>query len=138
MKLKEKSQVKIGAVLSYVVVGINIAIGFLYTPILIRQLGQVEYGLYSLVFSFMSYLTILDFGLGNAIIVYTSRFINKKKKEEAHKLNGVLLSIYFIIGLITFILGIVLYFNVERMFSKTMTPYEYNEAKKMIDRKSVV
>lgn len=132
MKIEEKSQIKAGAILSYIIVGINIAIGFFYTPILIRQLGQVEYGLYSLIFSFMSYLTILDFGLGNAIIVYTSKFINKKKKEEEYKLNGILLIVYLIIGLITFILGIILYFNIEKLFSKTMTPYEYGEAKKMI------
>lgn len=129
---KEKSQIKIGAILSYIIVGINIAIGFIYTPILIRQLGQVEYGLYSLIFSFMSYLTILDFGLGNAIIVYTSRFINSKKKEEEYKLNGILVTVYFFIGLVVFILGTILYFNVERIFSRSMTAYEYNEAKKMI------
>ena len=64
---QEKNEIKIGAILSYIIVGINILIGFIYTPILIRTLGQAEYGLYSLVYSFMSYLTILDFGLGNCL-----------------------------------------------------------------------
>lgn len=129
---QEKSQIKIGAILSYVIVGINMLIGFIYTPILIRTLGQAEYGLYSLVYSFMSYLTILDFGLGNAIIVYTSKALAKKNKEEEYKLNGILFIVYTIIGVITLLLGIILYFNVESMFSKTMSIYEYTEAKKMI------
>ena len=132
MEKEPKSQIKIGALLSYIIVGINILIGFIYTPIIIRTLGQAEYGLYSLVYSFMSYLTILDFGLGNAIIVYTSKALAKKDKAEEYKLNGVLFIVYCIIGIITFILGLVLFFNIELLFSKTMSPYEYNEAKKMI------
>lgn len=132
MESKQRSQIKVGALLSYIIVGINILIGFIYTPIIIRTLGQAEYGLYSLVYSFMSYLTILDFGLGNAIIVYTSKAIAKKNKEEEYKLNGILFIVYCIIGLITFILGIILFLNIESVFSKTMSSYEYNEAKKMI------
>lgn len=132
MMKREKSQIKIGAILSYTIVGINILIGFIYTPILIRTLGQAEYGLYSLVYSFMSYLTILDFGLGNAIIVYTSKALVKGKKEEEYKLNGILFIVYTIIGIVTLLLGVILYFNVESMFSKTMSVYEYTEAKKMI------
>ncbi len=132
MSIKEKSQIKIGALLSYIVVGINILIGFIYTPVIIRTLGQAEYGLYSLVYSFMSYLTILDFGLGNAIIVYTSKALARKNKEEEYKLNGVLFIVYCIIGVITFVLGIILLFNIELLFSKTMSVYEYTEAKKMI------
>lgn len=57
------NQRKIGAILSYAIVAVNIITGIFYTPIVIRLLGQVEYGLYSLIYSFMSYFTILDFGL---------------------------------------------------------------------------
>ena len=39
-------------------------IQLLYTPLLIRKLGQGEYGLYSLVYSIIGYLTILDLGFG--------------------------------------------------------------------------
>lgn len=129
---KNNNQIKAGAILSYIIVGINILIGFIYTPILIRMLGQAEYGLYSLVASFMSYLSILDFGLGNAIVVYTAKAIAKKDETEEHKLNGVLFIVYCIIGLLTLLIGIFLYFNVQTMFSKTMTVYEHIEAKKLI------
>lgn len=129
---KTKSEIKIGAILSYIIVGINVLIGFVYTPVLIRTLGQAEYGLYSLVYSFMSYLTILDFGLGNAIVVYTSKALAKKNKEEEHKLNGILFIVYSIIGVIVLILGIILFFNVETMFGKTMSNQEIIEARKMV------
>lgn len=38
---------------------------------MLRMMGQGEYGLYSLVASVVSYLTMLDFGFGNAIVRYT-------------------------------------------------------------------
>ena len=47
--MNESLERKSGAVLSYVVIIINTLIQLLYTPLLIRKLGQSEYGLYSLV-----------------------------------------------------------------------------------------
>ena len=80
------NQRKIGAMLSYFVIGLNMIVGILYTPFLIRKLGQAEYGLYSIVNSVISYLTIMDMGFGNAIIIYTSRYLNQGDKEKQDKL----------------------------------------------------
>ena len=75
-----KNELKLGAILSYMVIGLNMIVAIVYTPILTRSLGQSEYGLYSLVSSIISYLTILDLGFGNAIIIYTTRYRVKKRK----------------------------------------------------------
>ena len=66
------NQLKAGALLSYVSIGLNNIIGLVYTPILLRMLGQNENGLYTLVSSVVAYLTVLDLGFGNAIIRYTA------------------------------------------------------------------
>ena len=75
-------------------------------PIMLRMMGQSEYGLYSLVSSIISYLTILDLGFGNAIIVYISKYRAKNKKEEEYRLNGMFLIIYTIIGMIAGLIGV--------------------------------
>lgn len=62
------NQLKAGAVLNYIIIGLNTAVGLAYTPFMLRCLGQSEYGLYSLVSSVIAYLTLLDFGFGNAIV----------------------------------------------------------------------
>ena len=72
--MNESKQRKVGAILSYVSIIVNTLIQLLYTPLLIRKLGQSEYGLYSLVASIIGYLTIMDLGFGNAIIVYTAKY----------------------------------------------------------------
>ena len=46
--VKEKNQLRIGVLLSYINLGISCIIPFVYTPIMLRILGQSEYGLYSL------------------------------------------------------------------------------------------
>ena len=51
----KKDEIKLGAILSYVIIALNMIIGVAYTPILTSKLGQSEYGLYSLVASVISY-----------------------------------------------------------------------------------
>ena len=69
-----KNERKAGAVLSYISIVLSTLVQLLYTPLLTRMLGQSEYGLYSLVSSIIGYLTVLDLGFGNAIVVYTAKY----------------------------------------------------------------
>jgi len=128
----KKNEIKIGAVLSYIVIGLNMLIGIFYTPYLTRMLGQSEYGLYSLVASVISYLTVLDLGFGNAIIVYTSKYIAKKDKENENKLHGMFFVIYIILGIIAGIIGAVLVLNVEKLFGNSMSIEELAKAKTLM------
>ena len=66
------NELKSGAALNYAVILLNIIVGLLYTPYMLRALGQSEYGMYSLVASVISCLTVLDLGLGNAVVRYTA------------------------------------------------------------------
>lgn len=73
------NQLKAGAFLSYVSIGLNNIVGLLYTPFMLRMMGQSEYGLYSLVASVVAYLTVLDLGFGNAIVRIQQNFVQKEK-----------------------------------------------------------
>lgn len=126
------NQLKLGAILSYVVIAINIIVGIGYTPILIRMLGQSEYGLYSLVYSIITYLTVLDLGFGNAMVLYTAKYRAKNQKEEEYKLYGMFTIIFTIIGAIAAIIGVLMYFNVDTFFGNTMTKTELDRAKIMM------
>lgn len=127
--MNKNKEIKFGAILSYLIIGLNMIIGVLYTPILTSKLGQSEYGLYSLVSSIISYLTVLDFGFGNAIIIYTSKYIANKEKEKEEKLHGMFFIIYCIIGIIAGIIGFILMLNVKTLFGATMTEPELEKAK---------
>ena len=127
-----KNQRKIGAILSYVVIALNMVVGLAYTPFLIRSLGQSEYGLYSIVYTVISYLTVMDMGFGNSIIIYTARYINQGDKEKQDKLHGMFFLIYCVIGVIATLIGIILFFNVDTLFGNSMTLEELSKARIMM------
>lgn len=127
-----KNQLKIGAILSYVNILAGLIVGLGYTPIMIRLLGQSEFGLYSLIGSLVAYLSVLDMGLGNTIVRYVSRNRAVGDKRSESELNGLFLAIYSIIGLITLIVGSILYFNVDNMFGATLSADQIERAKVMM------
>ena len=43
---KSVNQLKAGALLSYLQMGLTIIVGLIYTPLMVRALGPSEYGLY--------------------------------------------------------------------------------------------
>lgn len=122
------NQIKAGIVLNYVVIGLNTLVGLLYTPYMLRMMGQSEYGLYSIAASIIAYLTIMDFGFGNAIIRYTAKFRAEGKTEEQSSLFGMFSLLYVAIGLIALVVGGVLCLNVENLFGETMSPNELSRA----------
>lgn len=123
---------RIGAILSYVCIFLESITMLLYTPFLIRMIGQAEYGLYSLVSSAIGYLTVLDFGLGNALIVYTAKYNAQNRYDELKKIQGMFFLLFSIIGIITGVFGFILFLNVEDMFGNTMNSIEIYKAKIMM------
>lgn len=129
--MDDSKQRKSGAVLAYVSIFINIIIQLLYTPLLIKMLGQNEYGLYSLIASIIGYLTVLDLGFGNAIIVYTAKYKAKNELNKEKKLHGMFKIIFIVIGIISALLGIILFFSIDKIFGNTMSISELNKMKIM-------
>lgn len=125
----KKNQLKSGVVLSYMSMMLGYAISIIYTPIMLRLLGQSEYGLYNLVASVVSYLGLLSFGFGSAYVRYYSRYKVKNEEEKIAKLNGMFITIFSIIGIIALIAGSALVFNVDIIFGDKLTTSELSTSK---------
>lgn len=128
-KIVKVNQLKVGALLSYISMGLGYVISMVYTPIMLRLLGQSEYGLYNLVASIVSYLGLFSFGFGSAYMRYYSRFKVRDDREKIAKLNGMFLIVFTIIGLIALLAGIILVFNVNSIFGNKLTLTELSTAK---------
>lgn len=126
------NQLKAGAILSYISIGLNNVVGLLYIPFMLRMMGQAEYGLYSLVASVVSYLTVLDLGFGNAIVRYTAKFRAEGKQREQYEMFGMFLLLYSFVGLVALLIGGVLYSNVDHLFDRTMTAEELDKVRIMM------
>lgn len=122
-------QRKIGIVLSYLAQCINILSGLIYTPIMLRLLGQSEYGLYQLVYSVVSYMSLLSLGFSGAYMRFYSRFKAKNDDEGVAKLNGMFMTIFLCISGVCVVCGIVMVSNIRLIFGTGITDTEYPTAR---------
>lgn len=125
------NQLKKGALLSYLNIILSNAIGIVMTPFIIRSLGNSEYGLYTLIGSFVTYLTLMDLGLNNTIVRFVAKYRAENDKNGEEVFLGTTMKIYLYISLVLTFIGILLYFNLDFIFSKSLTANELEKAKIM-------
>lgn len=123
------NQRKVGAFLQYLQMGLAIVIGLVYTPMMIKLLGQSEYGLYNTVSSTVSMLSLLSLGFNSSYIRYYAKYKRDNDENAISKLNGLFLIIFSIIGIIAFFCGLFLSNNLTLIFDAGLTENEYNIAK---------
>ncbi len=117
---RQKSQLKLGAVLSYLNMGIGSLIPMLYTPIMLGLLGSDEYGLYRLATSVTSYLSIISFGIGSAIVRYLTKYRAEGNKEGEENMLGLFNIIFSVIAAITIVAGLVIAANIGLIYSDSL------------------
>ena len=106
METQKKKQLFLGAVLSYVALFVQCLSNLIYTPIILKSLGQNEYGIYSLCLSFVSYLTIFNSGVNAAYI----RFYVQKVTTDPDKvsdLNGIFVKIFSFLSIVGLLAGLI-------------------------------
>lgn len=123
--------IKKATIISYITLILGNIISLVYTPFMLSTLGSDEYGLFSLVNTIISYIYLLDMGMGNAVIRYNSKYIVKSDEDGLKNVNGMFLSMYSIIAVVGVILGIILYLNLDILFGKGLNSLEINKLKIM-------
>ena len=127
--LDKSKQLRVGVILSYLQMALSIIIGIIYTPIMIRTLGQSEYGLYNTAASVISMLSILSLGFGSGYLKYYAKYKSRNDTDAIYRLNGLFLTIFSVIGAIALIIGLFLSFNLDLVYDKGLTEHEYSVAK---------
>lgn len=125
------SQLKKGAILSYITIFLTNIIGLALTPFIIKSLGNAEYGLYMLIGAFVGYISVLDLGLNNTIVRFVAKYRAEGDKKGEENFLATTMWIYGILSLIIGFLGVILYFNLENIFGDSLTAGELSKAKIM-------
>ncbi|MDD6232927.1 MAG: oligosaccharide flippase family protein, partial [Frisingicoccus sp.] len=122
-----RNQLKVGVVLSYISTAITIIIQLVYMPVMIRLLGKSEYGLYSLVSSVVSNLSLFSLGFTGAYLRFFAKFY--LKKEKLASLNGMFLTLFSILAAVATICGVGLSFFPEEIFGSKLLDSELSKAR---------
>jgi len=127
-----RSQRKAGVILSYISEIIKILSALVYTPIMLRLLGQSEYGLYQLVHSVVAYLGLLSLGFNASYVRFYSRFKAYNKGNEIARLNGMFMTVFIGIAIIALVCGSFMTINIRAIFKDGLTDIEYGTARTLM------
>lgn len=131
--LKKRS---VGLVISYANIIVNMVSGLVLSAFLLRVLGDVEYGLYQSVSSFISYLVLLEFGTGTVMTRNISVCLNTehgpRREEMLNRHYSTIWTISLILSCAILLVGGIFYWNLGRIYVNTMTPAQILYAKKIL------
>ena len=119
-----RSQLKKGAILSYLNIIISIVTGFIVSPMLVHGLGESEYGAYQMTAALIGYVSVLDFGLHSSITRFVSKYQANKDERGQQNFIGVSLILFFIIAAMILVIGGILYINVPNIYRGSATEKE--------------
>ena len=118
-----RNQLKTGAALSYINLIIGNLIPLVYTPIMLRLLGQAEYGLYGIAQSIMGYIGLLNFGIGGTIIRYLSKYRAAGDRGREERVAGLFIKIYSVVCCLILAAGFLFAANLQ-VYSRSLTADE--------------
>ena len=107
--------IKSGAVISYISVFLTIVITFFYTPWMIRQIGVSDYGLYSLVITFIAYF-VMDFGMSGTVTRFIAKYRAEGNEQKVDNLLGLIFKVYLLIDSLIFLVLLVVGFFLAGIF----------------------
>lgn len=108
-------QIAIGALLSYGAIVFNIVAGLLYTPWMIRAVGDDHYALYTLALSVIN-IFLMDFGVGAAVSRFLAKYYAEKRYEEANRFMGIVYKVFLAISAAIAVCLFVFYWLIDGVY----------------------
>ena len=123
------SEKKLGVIFSYLSLIVSSVLSIILTPFMIRTMGDVEYGLYQTVSSFIGILAILDFGSGITTTKYIAQYNLHNDQKGCKNFLAMELVINTIIVVVVSLVGFGFYCSIDGLYSKTFSPSDLSKAK---------
>lgn len=117
----QTKQLNAGFILSYAAIIIQSLISVIYTPVMLRLLGQSSYGLLQLALSAVSVLGILSFGFSGSYLRFYSKYKAADNTRAIASLNGMFAVIFAAVSALAAGAGSIIAVNAEKIFSQSMT-----------------
>ena len=124
-----KSQVKLGIVLSYILIILNALYGLFLTPFIIRQIGAEDYGVYRTITALTSSLMVMDLGIGNTVLRYIAKYRAEKEENRISNFAAMSLIQSLLLCAIILLTCCVFFFLIRPMYSNTMDERQIDMAR---------
>ncbi len=114
--LNSSKQIRTGALISYFAIIFNMLAGLIYTPWMISQIGQNNYGLYTLANSLIT-IFVMDFGMGSAVSRFVSKYRAENNQKAINDFLGLTYKLYIALDGIILVVFLVLSFFINRIYA---------------------
>lgn len=122
------SERKKGAILSYIQVVLSVAVSVIYVPVLLRYLGQSEYGLYQIVGSFFSYISVFESCMSTGVLRNYCNALGSQDKEATDITLSMAKVIYRAMAVLMALVGVIVIFTFRRFYESSFSASELKES----------
>ena len=112
---KSKKNIAIGTILGYVAILISVFYGLFLTPIIIKHVGEDNYGLYGLCTSIVT-LFLMDFGLSQTISTKLAKLRAANDKVGVERFTAGIFKLYLIVDAFFVFVVLALFFSAPYVF----------------------
>lgn len=111
---------------------IGYVVQIIYTPLMIRIIGQSQYGIYNITNSIVSYLSLFSLGFGTAYVRFYTRHKSDNDDDAITKMNGMFMGVFLILGLLATVTGFILIRHSNNILGGKFTVSELLLARKLM------
>lgn len=79
---------------NWLALGVGIAISFFLSPFVVNKLGAAWYGVWAVAAQFTGYLYLLDFGVRESVIRYTSKYVARHQHAQLNRVLSTAIGLY--------------------------------------------
>lgn len=126
-----KSEVKWGALLSYVLIALNSIYGLIIMPFVLGAIGESEYGVYKTIGAMTATISVMELGLGSTMQKYIAQYRAQKEEKKAYNYSAMCLIQAVVMAFAMAVVGLCLFFTLEPVYGNTFTVSEMYRAKQV-------
>lgn len=123
---------RVGALLSYVYMAVNVLVQLIYVPLLLGSIGRDEYGMYQLIGSIMAYVISINGVLSAGVGRFYCKYIAEGNREKAENILAISRRIYWIMSAVALLAVGVLTVVFRSVYSSSFTPAQIEECTAML------
>jgi O-antigen/teichoic acid export membrane protein len=107
---------------SWLGLAVGVVVSFFLSPFVVNKLGAAWYGVWAISAQFVGYLYLMDFGVRESVIRYTSKYAARRNGAALNRVLSAALAIYGVITLLALavtgvaVWGLPYWFNLEPDF----------------------
>lgn len=126
-----KSEVKWGAMLSYILTIFSSVYGLIIMPFVLGTIGESEYGVYKTIGAMTATISVMELGLGGTMQRFLAQYRVQREEQKCYNFSAMCMIQAAILSTFMLVIGGCLFFTLDSTYGATFTSQELFRAKQI-------